>query len=217
MLHNDTPKFTIPTTRSFSKSLALSLSLFSRLHFEREQDQSKRIVNSRTLSRRPIDENRRRHGFCESRKIGDASVMVFFFSLSLHAGKVNAYFWSGWLSRHPRILCHQHRDDKVRSRVRDISRTRLTLPRTHACDLVHARVFLFFFSLERRVTQPAREQRWDFEHLERSETGENSKNFFLQLSRNHHLQIHLFIFFLKIIILFTISYNFEENRNLFPF
>lgn len=78
MLHNDTPKFTIPTTRSFSKSLALSLSLFSRLHFEREQDQSKRIVNSRTLSRRPIDENRRRHGFCEPRKIGDASVMVFF-------------------------------------------------------------------------------------------------------------------------------------------
>lgn len=43
------------------------------------------------------------------------------------------------------------------------------------------------------------------------------EEFFLQLSRSHHLQIHLFIFFLKIIILFTISYNFEENRNLFPF
>lgn len=29
--------------------------------------------------------------------------------------------------------------------ARDISRTRLTLPRTHACDLVHARVFFLLF------------------------------------------------------------------------
>lgn len=90
MLHNDTPKFTIPTSTSFSKSL--------RLHFEPEEDEprGRRIVDSRTR---------------RSRKIGDASVFFFF---SLHAGKVNAYFWSGWLSRHPRILRHQH--DKVRSR-----------------------------------------------------------------------------------------------------
>lgn len=136
MLHNDTPKFTIPTSTSFSKSL--------RLHFEPEEDEprGRRIVDSRTR---------------RSRKIGDASVFFFF---SLHAGKVNAYFWSGWLSRHPRILRHQH--DKVRSRYLAHAAHLATYTRVRS----RARHSFFSFLFERWVTQPARERRWDFECLE---------------------------------------------------
>lgn len=143
MLHNDTPKFTIPTTTSFSKP-SFSLSL----HFEpREEDEprGRRIVDSRTR-RWPIAKNRIGGGF-------------FSFSLSLHAGKVNAYFWSGWLSRHPRILRHQH--DKVRSRYLAHAAHLATYTRVRS----RARHSFFFFSsflFERWVTQPARERRWDF-------------------------------------------------------
>lgn len=131
MLHNDTPKFTIPTTTSFSKS-SFSLSL----HFEpREEDEprGRRIVDSRTR-RWPIAKNRRR--------IGGG---FFSFSLSLCTqGR-----WTRISEADDSAATHASYATNTTRCARDISRTRLTLPRTHACDLVHATVFfssLLFFS-----------------------------------------------------------------------
>lgn len=84
MLHNDTPKFTIPTTRSFSKSLSLSSSSF---RSQPEQDRPKRrgrgiFLNSPTLEmadRRKSTTTRLRTAKNRRR------IVVSFFFLSLSA------------------------------------------------------------------------------------------------------------------------------------
>ena len=86
MLHNDTPKFTIPTSRSFSKSLSLSSSSF---RSQPEQDRSKRrgrgiFLNSPTLEmadRRKSTTTRLRTAKNRRRIV----VSFFFLSLSLSA------------------------------------------------------------------------------------------------------------------------------------